>query len=252
MKKFKVGVVPAAGKGKRISDLPLTKILPKPMLPVLNSPILEYVIKNMKRVGIETIYLIVGHKKERIQEYFKNGEDWGIDIDYIKQEDCRGVAHAISLAEDCINEPFMTILGDDLTITKSLDNLVEIFWRNSALAVEGIVPENDIEVLRGTCCVVLSDKGKIKGIVEKPLEPKTNLRGTGIYLFDPAIFDYIDKTPISAKYGKKEITDAIALIAKEGRAYGAFINGTNINVNTFRDLRLATELVLLRFSGGVP
>ncbi len=64
MKKIKVGVIPAAGKGNRIKELPLTKILPKPMLPVLNKPILEYVVEKMRDVGIETIYIIVGPKKE--------------------------------------------------------------------------------------------------------------------------------------------------------------------------------------------
>ena len=211
MRKIRIGVIPAAGKGNRISELPLTRILPKPMLPILNKPILEYVIENMKSVGVETIYLIVGHKKEVIQEYFQNGKEWNINIEYIEQRELRGIAHAINLTRNYVNEPFMVILGDDLTIAKSLDNLAETFWKNRAWIVEGVVPESDIEVLRRTCCVVLEDnKEKIKDIIEKPVKPKSNLRGTGVYLFDSIVFEFIEKTPISKKRNEKEITDTMA------------------------------------------
>ena len=232
MRKIKIGVIPAAGKGSRISDLLLTRVLPKPMLPILNKPILAYVIENMKSMGVEDIYVIIGHKKEIIQEYFGNGEDFDIKISYIEQQAPRGIAHAISLAKDYVKEPFTVILGDDLTIVKSLRNLVETFWDKSAWVVEGVVPENDLDVLKRTCCVALKKTGEIKEIIEKPVLPKSNLRGTGIYLFDSKVFDFIEATPISNTRGEKEITDTVGMVAKEGKAYGALINGTNINVNT--------------------
>jgi len=246
VKKIKVGVIPAAGKGNRISDLPLTRILPKPMLPILNKPILEYVIENMKKVGVETVYLIVGHKKELIQEYFKDGEDWDVNIQYIEQKEPKGIAHAIGLTKDYINEPFMVILGDDLTTTNSMNDFLEIFWKNTAYVVEGVVPEDNIEILKRTCCVVLDNNNRIIEIVEKPTHPKSNLRGIGVYLFDPIVFEYIDKTPISAKRGEKEITDTIELIAKKGKAYGVIIDGINININTLDDLMLAIRTLLLK------
>jgi bifunctional UDP-N-acetylglucosamine pyrophosphorylase/glucosamine-1-phosphate N-acetyltransferase len=90
----------------------------------------------------------------------------------------------------------------------------------------------------------LGNTGEIREIVEKPLAPKSNLRGVGVYLFDPKVFDFIDVTPTSDKRNEKEITDTIGLIAKEGRAYGALINGVNINVNTYSDLLEATKLLL--------
>jgi len=247
MKKIKIGVIPAAGKGNRILELPLTRILPKPMLPVLNRPILEYVIENMKKIGVEIIYLIVGYKKKLIQEYFKNGKDWDIDIIYIEQKELKGIAHAIGLTKEDINEPFIVILGDDLTITNSMDNLVETFWKNGAYAVEGVVLEDNIEVLKRTCCVILDKNNKIVEIIEKPANPanyNSNLRGIGVYLFDPIVFEYIDKTPISTRRCEKEITDTIGLIAKDGKAYGTLVNGINININTLYDLRLAIKILL--------
>ena len=100
-------------------------------------------------------------------------------------------------------EPFTVILGDDLTIVKSLRNLVETFWDKSAWVVEGVVPENDLDVLKRTCCVALKKTGEIKEIIEKPVLPKSNLRGTGIYLFDSKVFDFIEATPISNTRGEK-------------------------------------------------
>jgi dTDP-glucose pyrophosphorylase len=246
MKKIKYGIIPAAGKGVRIRNLPLTRVLPKPMLPIIDKPILEYVIENMKKFGVRTIYLIVGYKKELIQEYFKNGEDWGIEIHYIEQKELKGIAHAISLAQDYINEPFVVILGDDLTIAPDEDfqKIIETFWKNNAYVVEGIVYENDIEVLKRTCCVVLNNSGKIKEIIEKPSVPISNLRGIGIYLFDPIVFDFIKQTPISTTRGEIEITDTIKLISMKGKAFGVLINGINININTYQDFIKAIHLMM--------
>jgi len=244
MKKIRVGVIPAAGKGNRISELPLTRVLPKPMLPILNKPILEYVIENLKRLGVESVYLIVGYKKNIIEEYFGDGRDWNVEIEYVEQKNPKGIAHAVSLGENYISDPFFVVLGDDLTIANSPNNIAEVFRKNDAWVVEGVLPENDVNALKRTCCVSLEDDGRIKEIVEKPTEPKSRLRGIGVYLFHPRIFEFIRKTSISQKRNEKEITDTIGLIAREGKAYGAFIDGVNLNINTLVDLSRATEILL--------
>ncbi len=99
MKRIKVGVIPAAGYGRRLISLPLTRVLPKCLLPILNKPILEYVIENMKKMGVEDVYMIVGFKKDLIQEYFEDGSDFGINIKYILQSNPLGIAHAIGLTK---------------------------------------------------------------------------------------------------------------------------------------------------------
>jgi len=244
MKKIKVGVIPAAGKGRRVSDLPLTRVLPKPMLPILNKPILEYVIENMKKMGVEDVYLIVGFKKEIVQEYFGHGEDFGVKIEYIEQANPQGIAHAIELTQDYIKEPFVVILGDDLTIAKSLNNIVETFQVKNAIAVEGVVHEENVNILKRTCCVLLDEKGKIIDIEEKPSAPKSNVRGCGVYIFDPIVYDYIKRTPILPPRYEKEITNTIRLMTMEGPVYGSFIDGVNININTMVDLFEAMQLLL--------
>lgn len=242
--KFKVGVIPAAGKGKRLSDLPLTRVLPKPLLPVLNKPILEYVIENMKKMGVEEVNLIVGFKKEIIKEYFGAGEDFGIRINYIDQPDPQGIAQAIELAKEYVKEPFVVMLGDDFTIAHSFDNLVKDFFKFKALAVEGVVLEEKTEILQRSCEVLLDENQKISNIEEKPKLPKSNIRGCGIYLFDPKVFDYIQKTPIMPPREEKEITNTIKLISSQGLAVGSFIKGINININTLADLVEAMHLLL--------
>ena len=163
----------------------------------------------MKNIGVELIYIIVNSKKESITKYFRNGEDWDIDIKYIEQKELKGIAQAISLTEEYISEPFLVILGDDFTIAESLNGLIETFWKNKAWAVEGVVFETDIEVLKRTCCVISEEATeKIKNIIEKPTIPQSNLRGTGVYLFDPIVFDFIKNTPVSTKRNEKEITES--------------------------------------------
>lgn len=244
VKEIRIGVIPAAGEGRRINSLPLTRVLPKSLLPILNKPILEYVIENMKKMGVEEVYMIVGFKKELIQEYFGNGEDFGVNIDYILQPDPRGIADAVGLTQDHINEPFVVILGDDLTIAESFDNLVKDFWTKGAMVVEGLVLERDVEKLKQTCCVKLDKNGKVLDIVEKPSAPKSNVRGCGIYVFDPTIYGYIEKTPVSPPRYEREITNTIKLLAAKEQAYGSFINGVNVNINTVHDLLKATRLVI--------
>lgn len=243
MERKLVGVIPAAGKGTRISGLPFTRILPKTMLPILNKPILEYSIENMKNIGIKMIYIIVGQNGNFIRDYFRDGSDFGVEIKYIEQLNPEGIAHAISLVKDYVKGPFVVILGDDFTITNSLNNLVESFFEKNCLALEGVTKDENIESIKRTCNVVLKGE-KIVDIIEKPENPKSNIRGCGIYIFDQKVFDYIEKTPKTPPKNEKEITNTIKLTAKDGLAYGAYINGTNININTLSDLYSAIKLCI--------
>jgi len=242
--KIKVGLIPAAGNGRRISDLPLTRILPKPMLPILNKPILEYVIQRMKDLGVEEVYIIIGLNGQPIKDYFQDGKDFGVKINYLLQAEPNGIASAISSARDLIKEPFTVILGDDFTITESKNDLLTIFWETKCIALTAVTYENNVEILKQTNCIILDEDGRIKKTIEKPQKPISNIRGCGIYLFRPEIFSYIDQTPHSIQRNQKEITDTLGLVARNKRAYAAFINGINININTKQELEKATLLLL--------
>ena len=90
-------IILAAGEGTRLE--PLTNVRPKPMLPIVNKPLLEYVIESVAKTDIEEIVLVVGYERERIQDYFGNGEDFDADISYVFQSPQLGTGHAISQAK---------------------------------------------------------------------------------------------------------------------------------------------------------
>ncbi len=238
MRRIKIGVIPAGGKGSRISFSSI--IFPKAMLSIFDRPILEFVIGRMVyEFGVEEIYIIVGEMQEVIKNYFKDGRDFGIKIKYIDKRNAQGIADAIYLLKDKIKEPFLVILGDDFTIGPT-KKIVKIFFEKRAEVVELVAKEDNESILKSTCCVQLNANKNIYRIVEKPRRKISNIRGCGIYIFNSNAFEYIEKM-ISGKNGKG-ITDLVGEISKNGRGYGEMINGRNININTQEDLFLANML----------
>jgi len=239
---MKYGVIPCAGQGRRMGFL--SHVLPKTLFPVWEKPLLHLIIENMLKLGVEKIFFIVNYKKETVKEYLERAEfTKNFNRHFIEQKELKGIAHAISLTKDFIDDDFICILGDDLTITQGLDNLVKCFRDNNAILVEGAVPENNREILKSTCSIEIGPENKINKIVEKPETPSSNIRGTGIYLFSPKIFDYIEKTPVSNIRNEIEITDTINLVAQDNKAYCGFIDGINVNINSMKDLFEAWNLM---------
>ncbi len=244
MKSLRFGVIPAAGRATRLAGLPLTKILPKPMLPILGKPILEYVVENMKLMGVYEIYVIIPQSEGPIQSYFDDGSDFNVHMRYVVQDKPLGIAEAIGLIEDRIFEPFVVILGDDFTLSQSLHKLAERFFARKALAVEAVVAETSKKTLSETCSVTMDPDGIVRNISEKPANPQSAVRGCGIYIFEPAVFGYISKTPITPERNQKEITTSLSIMAQSKRFYGVLIDGLNVNVNTYNDLVKCTRLLL--------
>jgi dTDP-glucose pyrophosphorylase len=235
-KTIRIGVIPAAGEGKRLGYL--SSILPKCLFPLYDKPVIHYVIENMVRLGIQRVIVPVYYQKNKVIEYFgKIGKDINMDVHLIKLKELpKGIALTIASAKEYLDEPFLVILGDDVTVTNSLQPLVDLFFRTRAIAVEGVVQEQNQDVIRRTCCLKLKRNKQILEIVEKPVNPTSNIRGCGVYIFDPEIFEYIDKTLMLPPRHEAEITNTIGLVAKDGKAYAEFINGINVNVNSPDDL----------------
>lgn len=241
MNRIRVGVIPAAGRAKRMGYL--GQILPKCLFPLYDRPIIHHVLENMRQVGVEQVYVIVNYHREKVMEYLQKVQhEIGMGIEFVYQTRLSGIADAIMLAGKCIAEPFMVILGDDCTVTQSLDSIVRTFFEHDAAVVEGVVREDNTDILRATCCLELDQQKRIIKIVEKPDQPFSNLRGCGVYVFHSDIFEYIEKTPPSPPRMESEITQTIALVSRDGKAYGEFINGVNINVNSCEDLLQASLL----------
>ncbi len=243
MNSVSTGVILAAGKGRRIGDLPLTRVLPKCMLPILDRPILHYVVDNMRRLGVRDITIVVGSSRAVIEKYFEDGTDFGVRIRYLHQVRPQGIAHAVGLLEGVISTNFFVALGDDLTIASNLSEMKSLFNTSGVCAVEAVVEEDDLATLRRTCCVEMNSDGRIADLTEKPRTPSSIIRGCGLYLFNQRVFDYIRKTKKSRLRNEKEITDTLRLMAHDGLVYGFKVDGANININTTADLLRAVQLV---------
>ena len=107
-----IAVIMAGGKGTRIQSI--NKVVPKPMITILNKPILEYEIEVLKNQGIKDIILVVGYLKEVITDYFKNGEKFGVNISYIEENEPLGTAGALYYLKNELNEDFLLLNGDIL------------------------------------------------------------------------------------------------------------------------------------------
>jgi len=200
-------VILAAGEGTRMR--PLTYTRPKVMLPIANKPILEFLVLELKKIGISEFVFVVNYKKELIKNYFENGKKWNVDIDYIVQKEQLGTANAIFECSDIITDRFMVLNGDLLISARDLKELKEKKRKEEVvLAVKEVENPKNFGVIE-------VDGNKVTRIIEKPENPKTSLANSGIYIFSQIIFDYIQKTPISPR-GEYEITDSIQLLIDSG------------------------------------
>lgn len=202
-------VILAAGEGKRCRPLTLTRS--KVMLPVANKPILEHVISALVKNDIQDIILVVGYEKERIMDYFEDGLNFGVKIEYIEQKAQIGTAHAISQARQMIGqdeENFIVVNGDNIIGPDAIYDLISGAQGDATILT---CKKDDVSNYG-----VIVAKGKsVKEIIEKPKTLVSHLINTGIYLFRPDIFEMIERTPISTA-GEYAITDTLQTMIDNG------------------------------------
>ena len=203
------GILLHGGHGTRLR--PLTHTGPKQLLPIANKPMSEYCIQTMKEAGVTDIAIVIGGiGSEKVKEYYENGDKFGVNIKYIKQDYPKGIADAINLCKNFIgSEKFLVFLGDNI-ISKSISEFAYEF-ENSNADASILLCEVDNPSRFGIANVI--DK-KIVEIIEKPTNPPTNLAVTGIYFLTPKIFEIIHKLKPSWR-NELEITDALDMLLKE-------------------------------------
>ena len=203
------GIILHGGHGTRLR--PLTHTGPKQLLPIANKPMSEYCLEAIRDCNITEIAIIIGGVgSEKVKEYYGNGEKFGINITYVKQDEPRGIAHAINLCRNFIqDEKFLVFLGDNI-IQKPISEIKEKF-ENSTFDATLLLCEVDNPSRFGIAD--LKD-GKITKIMEKPDEPPTNFAVTGIYLLTPEIFEIIDNLEPSWR-NEFEITDALDILLEK-------------------------------------
>lgn len=209
MSETPVGVILSAGKGSRID--PFNTHFPKPMLPILNRPIIEHQIDQMKQVGIHEIIVVVGHLKETIIDHLGDGSAFGVDVRYVEQSQTLGIAHAVMQLERHIKRHFLLYLGDILYVPRDLGAMVDISRRFDAVVVLAAKHESDREAISKNFLIDLDARGRVTRVIEKPRYLVNDLKGCGIYYFAPDFFDAVRQTPRTALRDEYEITTAIQI-----------------------------------------
>jgi UDP-N-acetylglucosamine diphosphorylase/glucosamine-1-phosphate N-acetyltransferase len=206
-------VLLAAGEGVRL--LPITATRPKHLIKVGGKPILQYCLEAVKNAGITEAIVVTHYMGDAIRQYFGDGEKLGLKISYVEQKAVLGTGNAASVAEPYVDGDFVLIYGDLLFGQDAVKNVLKQYKSGKTSAVMGVVPVDKPESYG---IIELDEDKKVKRIVEKPAAGKapSNLANAGVYVFSSEVFSKIKQTKASIR-GEWELTDAITLLAKEGK-----------------------------------
>jgi len=180
-----LAVIMAGGLGQRLR--PFTELVPKPMLEIDGQPMLHRLINKLKSHDITNIYISINYRKEVIQDYFENGEKFGVKIQYIDEYERKGTAGALGLLPVKPKKPFI-VLNADLVTKVNFRVLLDFHKEHNSIATV-CVRRHHIEVPFGV--VNVSEQGNFTKIIEKP--SYEYLINAGIYAFDPAVLSLIKK-----------------------------------------------------------
>jgi len=177
-------IILAGGKGARLR--PYTTIFPKPLMPINDMPILEVVVRQLKKAGFQKITLAVGHLAELIEAFFNNGNKWGLDITYSREDLPLGTAGPLALLDD-LDDTFLVMNGDVLS-NLNYSDLVKFHHEQNAIAT---IAMYDKEVKIDLGIIKTNESHDIYDYVEKPtLSYQVSM---GIYVFDKSVMKYITK-----------------------------------------------------------
>ncbi len=246
----KKAVIPVAGLGTRF--LPATKAMPKEMLPLIDRPIISYVVLEAIQSGIEDIILITGRGKRAIEDYFDDSPELEMhlrnagnqralttiqeisslaDIHYVRQKEPLGLGDAVLRSEKHVgNEPFAVLLGDDIIIhdTPCTRQLMDVYdhYQSSVIAVETVPPEkiSSYGIINGR--KVDDTISCLLDIIEKPnpADAPSSIGAIGRYIFTPAIFDFLKQTGRGIG-GEIQLTDAIKALCSSEPVYAYSFSG---------------------------
>ncbi len=246
--KIRKAIIPAAGAGTRF--YPLTRTQPKEMLPILDKPVIQYVVEEAILSGLDEILIIVGHGKDSIIDYFArhplDSQLNGFEIDsfpeiyFVRQRETKGLGDSLKYAEKFTGEdPFLVLLGD--TIYRSNGNkttsseILKAYEETGKqiLMVERVEREKirDYGIISGK--KMSNSSWTIEDLVEKP-DPEnapSNMGITGTYLLNSEIYDILRELK-PGKNDEYQLTDALRILAAKGKLLGYEINGTRYDIGT--------------------
>lgn len=254
MKKIRKAIIPAAGLGTRF--LPVTKAMPKEMLPIVDKPTIQYIVEEAIASGIEDIIIVTGKGKRAIEDHFDNAFELEnnlmeknkfellekvqapskVDIHYIRQKEPKGLGHAVWCARKFVgNEPFAVLLGDDIVQAEipCLKQLMNEYEQtlSSIIAVQ-TVSENETHRYG----IIDPDKQigrryEVHHFVEKPEQgtAPSNLAIMGRYIFTPEIFMFLEKQE-KGTGGEIQLTDAIQKLNSIQRVFAYNFEGKRYDI----------------------
>ena len=262
-------VIPAAGLGTRF--LPVTRSVPKELLPILDRPMLQYVVEEAAEAGITDVIVVTSPGKEGIAEYFRPRPDLEArladdaallekvssgarlaDVSFVIQEEPLGLGHAVLTARDAVgDEPFAVILPDDI-VEHTPGVLSQMMSATADGAASVAVERVPWEIVHNYGVVdtepVEERLHRVNGLVEKP-PPGTapsNLSIVGRYLLPPQIFECLERTPPGAR-GEIQLTDGLALLMEDVSLYACEFEGIRYDGgNPMGLLRASLEYALRR------
>jgi UDP-N-acetylglucosamine diphosphorylase / glucose-1-phosphate thymidylyltransferase / UDP-N-acetylgalactosamine diphosphorylase / glucosamine-1-phosphate N-acetyltransferase / galactosamine-1-phosphate N-acetyltransferase len=212
MSLVKKAVLLAAGKGTRMREL--TNDLPKPMIAVRGQPILRHIVDGLKAAGVTHVLIIVGYRAEVVRDYFKDGSELGISVEYTTQVVQDGTGRVVELAREFAGaDPFILSYGDILIEPGNYQRLVSLGDAEALVSVK----HNPGEIAKGGA-VFINDRFEMTDLREKPKpgEPTSPWYNAGVYTFRPSIFEFTAKLEKSPR-GEYELTDAIRALALNGK-----------------------------------
>ncbi len=231
------GVILAAGRGSRIA--PLSDSLPKPLLPILNKPLVQFHLESMSKIGIRKVFIVVEHLEGEIVRTLGDGSRFGISLKYVRQRELLGIAHGLGILEGYLSGPCLVFLGDVYFLPFDLSPLVAAMADGTPDAVLATRIEPDPEQTRRNYAVVCEEGSTlVSQVVEKPERFVSNIKGVGVYLFQMGIFEAIRNTPRSERRNEFEITDSIQILIDRGhRVVHEPLIEMDVNLTFPEDLR---------------
>lgn len=227
------GIVLAAGEGTRLR--PLTSTRPKPMLPVANRPILDYVLDALVDAGITDLVLVVGYKRDRVQDHV--GSTYrDVPVTYVHQAKQLGSGHALLQAREAVDGPFLTVNGDRVIDPQTVEDVLDSFDDTPTMAVREHPNAN--EYPNGA---VRLDGDRVVELVEQPDGPY-RLINAGVYAFPAGWFDRLAVT--ERRDGDLYLPDAIVELAAERGVVGVRTEGLWVDITYPWDLLYATRQLL--------
>jgi len=225
-------VILAGGSGSRLE--PCTKVTNKHLLPVYNKPMIFYVIEKIKELGITEIIIVIGIEfASHFPMILKHGEDFGIKINYVLQDEPLGIAHALYLTKEYVkNDLVCVVLGDNIFEDK-ID--ISNFQGGARIFLKEVEDPQRFGV-----ATIQNDK--VLCIIEKPECPETNYAVTGIYLYDNNVFNIIKMLKPSAR-GEYELTDVNNIYIAFGQMSSRLLKGYWTDAGTFDSLLNASCLI---------